>query len=70
MNTMDLAETRSWVVTDGNVLKEGDIVCRNIIFWWQKTATRYIDTDGRDEFSNEVKLNLILFKQMTIIIQW
>ena len=29
---MDLAETRSWVVTDGNVLKEGDIVCRNIIF--------------------------------------
>ena len=32
MNTMDLAETRSWVVTDGNVLKEGDIVCRNIIF--------------------------------------
>ena len=36
-------------------------------FGWYKF---YIDTDGRDEFSNEVKLNLILFKQMTIIIQW
>lgn len=29
----------------------------------------YIDTDGRDEYSNKENLNLILFKHMRIIIQ-